>query len=300
MPLLRERSGRLSPPKIAAFLAAIGPIAWLAIEVVTDDLGPKPLTEAIHQTGHWAVRLLLLTLAISPMRRIFDYNRLVLARRTLGVAVACYAGFHLCLYVADQAFALTTVASEIVLRIYLTIGFVTLVGLIALAVTSTDAAIRRMGAKRWNALHDIVYGLGVLALIHFFLQSKINVDEPVLMSGLFLWLLGYRALHRLFGPVTLARLALLAIGAGLATALGEAAWYALATGVDARLVLAANLDFTYSIRPAWWVFGAGAAVAAAAFARRGLLVIPAKAGIQRAANPDAKRRLRPGSPLSRG
>ena len=87
-------------------------------------------------------------------------------------------------------------ASEIALRIYLTIGFVALLALVALGATSTDAAIRRLGGARWNRLHKAVYAIGVLALIHFFLQSKIDVTQVVLMSGFFVFLMGYRLMHR--------------------------------------------------------------------------------------------------------
>jgi len=145
MPFLRERSGRWSPVKIVAFAAALFPALWVAYQAATDDLGPRPITEAIHQIGVWTLRLLLITLAITPAQRILNYPRLSLVRRTLGVACALYAGLHISLYVLDQHFDLLKVASEIVLRIYLLIGAVALTGLIALAATSTDAAVSRLG-----------------------------------------------------------------------------------------------------------------------------------------------------------
>src|SRR5262249_57423469 len=115
---------------------------------IATDLGARRFTEAIHQAGDWALRFLLITLAITPAQRILHYPRLILARRTLGVAAAAYAGLHLSLYVLDQHFDWFKVASEIVLRVYLLIGAVALTGLIALASTSTDAAVRRLGARR--------------------------------------------------------------------------------------------------------------------------------------------------------
>src|SRR5262245_37858203 len=132
MPFLRERSGRWSPVKIAAFTVAAMPALWIACQAVTGDLGPRPMTEAIHQSGDWALRLLLMALAMTPAQRILRYPRIILARRTLGVACAAYAITHLSLYVLDQHFDLYKVASEIVLRIYLTIGAIALTGLIAL------------------------------------------------------------------------------------------------------------------------------------------------------------------------
>ena len=89
MPFLRERSGRWSPVKIVAFAAALLPAAWLVLQTATDDLGARPITEAIHQLGDWALRLTWLTLAITPLQRIFHYPRIILARRILGVAAGC-------------------------------------------------------------------------------------------------------------------------------------------------------------------------------------------------------------------
>ncbi len=168
----------------------------------TGDLGARPVTEAIHQAGDWALRFLLITLAITPAQRILNYPRIILARRTLGVAAAGYAVLHLSLYVLDQHFDLFKVASEIVLRIYLLIGALALIGLIALAATSTDAAISRLGSQRWNALHRLVYGIALIGTVHFFIQSKLDLYEPVLMAGFLIWLLAYRVLYRRNGEVT--------------------------------------------------------------------------------------------------
>src|SRR6266436_8840660 len=104
MPFLRERSGRWSPVKIAAFTASVLPALWIAYQAVTGDLGARPVTEAIHQAGDWALRFLLITLAITPAQRVLNYPRISLARRTLGVACAGYAVLHFSLYVLDQHF----------------------------------------------------------------------------------------------------------------------------------------------------------------------------------------------------
>ena len=135
MAFLRERSGAWCPEKVVAFVGVLLPALWLLGRVWLNDLGPRPFTEAIHFVGDWTVRLLYLTLAVGPARRIFMAPRLILMRRTLGVATFAYALLHLTLYVFDQRFDLAKVASEIVLRFYLTIGFVALVGLITLAAT---------------------------------------------------------------------------------------------------------------------------------------------------------------------
>jgi methionine sulfoxide reductase heme-binding subunit len=267
MPFLRERSGRWSPVKIVAFAAALFPALWVAYQAATDDLGARPITEAIHQIGEWTLRLLLITLAIPPAQRILNYPRLSLARRTLGVACALYAGLHVSLYVLDQHFDLLKVASEIVLRIYLLIGAVALTGLIALAATSTDAAVKRLGPERWKSLHRLIYAIALLATVHFFIQSKLNIYEPVLMAGFLAWLLGCRVLIWRTGELTPLHLLLLAGAAATATAAGEATIYMLTSGVDARRVLLANLDFDMEVRPAWWVLAACLAMAAVGFWR---------------------------------
>jgi sulfoxide reductase heme-binding subunit YedZ len=261
MPFLRERSGRWSPEKIAAFAIALFPAFWIGYRVLAGDLGPRPLNELTHETGSWSVRLLLLALAISPARRIFAASRLVLARRTLGVGACFYIVAHLFLYIYDQHFNLIVVAREIVLRFYLLIGAVALLGMVALAATSWDGAVRRLGAVRWSRLHRLVYPIAVLAIVHFILQAKLRVYEPMMMAGFLFWLFGYRLVHKWAGQVTRMWLFGLAFIAALLTALAEYFWYALATGVDASRVLAAYLDPELGLRPAEWVLIVGLAVA---------------------------------------
>ncbi|MBN8956496.1 MAG: sulfoxide reductase heme-binding subunit YedZ [Rhizobiales bacterium] len=260
MAFLREKNGRWSPEKIAAFVVAVLPALWLLGRFLLHDLGARPITEAIHFTGEWAVRLLLLSLLISPARRILGAGKLILARRTLGVAAMAYALLHLSLYILDQKFNLFVVASEIALRFYLTIGFVALIGLIALGTTSFDAVIRRMG-PRWNTLHRIVYGIAILAIIHFLLQKKLEIYEPTVMAGLLLWLFGYRLWQRLAGAAPgWIGLTALAFASALLTAAVEALWFGVKTGVDPWLVLDANWALDIEIRPAWWVLAVTLAV----------------------------------------
>ncbi|KMO29823.1 ferric reductase [Methylobacterium variabile] len=249
-----DRAGRLSRFKLAVFLLALAPGLWFTGAYALDRLGAKPLTAYLHAMGDWSVRFLILSLAVTPMRRIANAPKLILVRRMLGLTALAYALIHVALYVADQKFDLARVASEIVFRIYLTIGFAGLLGLVVLGVTSTDGMIRRLG-KAWPRLHRLVYPITALALAHFFLQSKIDVSKPVFWSGLFLALMGWRLMHRLKLPTAPLPLLALSLATGLATAALEAAWYALATGVPAEAVLSANLDFSYDVRPAWWVLG---------------------------------------------
>jgi sulfoxide reductase heme-binding subunit YedZ len=252
-----DRAGNLSALKLIVFLGVLAPGLWIALQAATGTLGSKPITSAIHQSGDWAVRFLLLSLLVTPMRHVADWPKLILVRRMIGVAAMAYAAFHLVFYVVEQAWDLQKVASEIVLRFYLTIGFIGLLGLLALGITSTDGMIRRLGGARWNRLHLIVYPIALLAIWHFFLQTKLDVSEPVLMLGFFLWLMGFRLMRRLGFAVRPSQLTVLALISAAATALLEALWYATMTGVMASRILYANLDVAFGIRPALWVGVAG-------------------------------------------
>ncbi len=256
-----DSAGHLSALKAAIFAGTFVPAIWLIADYYSGALGPRPLNAAIHLSGLWAVRFLLLSLAVTPLRRIADWSKLVLVRRMLGLAALAYALLHLTLYAADQGWSPVRIASEILLRYYLAIGFVALLGLIVLGLTSTDAAIRRLG-KAWTRLHKLTYPIAILSIVHFFMQSKIDVWEAALMAGLFLLLMIYRVAQARglgLGPIVLVSAACLA---GLFTAAVETAWFGAASGVPAARVLAANLDFSYQIRPAWWVLAVGLCVAA--------------------------------------
>src|SRR6185369_12017617 len=128
---------------------------------------------------------------LTPARSVFDWMPLVQIRRRIGVAAALYAGLHFLIYVADQKWDLVVVALEIVKRFYLTIGFAALLILAALAITSTNGWQRRLRAN-WKRLHWLIYPAAVLAILHFFIQSKNNVGEAAVAAGLFAWLMGWR------------------------------------------------------------------------------------------------------------
>ena len=273
-----DRSGKFSPLKAVVLAGCCLPGLLLAVYASQGALdpgpvgilGPRPFTEAIHTTGDWAIRFLVLSLAVTPLRRIANWPKLILVRRMLGVTALAYALTHLTLYAFDQKLDFLRVASEIALRFYLTIGFVALLGLAALGATSTDAMIKRLG-KNWQRLHKLVYAIGVLAVLHFFIQTKADVYQATLIGGLFVLLMLYRLAHwRGFSITSPAALVALAVLAALATAAIEYAWYGLATGIPPGRVLAANLQFSFSIRPAWWVLAVGLGVAILAWARSSL------------------------------
>ena len=166
----------------------------------------------------------------------------------VGVAAACYAGLHLLLYVFDQNWRLLTVVTEIAVRAYLTIGFVALLGLLALAVTSTDGWVKRLG-RNWKRLHKLAYGIAVLALIHFFLQSKADVSQATIAAGVFAWAMVWRALPagRDRGPVPLIGLA---FAAALAAVAFEWIWYRFGTHIDPLRVVRGELDVAFGLHPA--------------------------------------------------
>ena len=261
----KDRQSRFSLMKAIVLGAAFVPGLVTAYWWIDGDLGGRPVTEAIHNTGLWAIRFLMITLAVSPARAVFDQPRLILLRRMLGLTALAYAVAHFSLYVVDQHFSAVAVFSEIIRRFYLLIGFVALTTLIALGVTSTDGMIRRMGVW-WKRLHWLAYPVAVLGLLHYFIQTKANVSEAVVFAGIFLWLMGLRLL-----PVgwrgNLAALLGLAVAASLATVGVEFAWYALATGINPWRVLAVSETLRYGLRPAHIVALGGAVVAMLAGAR---------------------------------
>jgi sulfoxide reductase heme-binding subunit YedZ len=184
----------------------------------------------------------------------------------VGVAALAYALLHLVLYAGHLAWDLLAVATEIATRIYLTLGFVVLLGLAALGWTSTDGWQTRLG-PRWKRLHRWVYLLAAGAVLHAFLQSKARADEAVFLAGCYLWVMLWRLLPgrwRAHPPALLGLAAVAALGAALV----EFAWYAAATSLPASRILAANLDLAAGLRPAQSVLLAGFAVALLPWLRR--------------------------------
>jgi sulfoxide reductase heme-binding subunit YedZ len=258
--------------KATAFGGVLLPALQLLGRTLLQDLGAEPYTEVIHQLGLWTIRLLLITLAVTPLQQILGWRGLGSVRRILGVATGCYAALHLGGYMLDQMFDWTKIATEILLRLYLLIGFVALLGLLALTLTSTDGMMRRLG-RNWGRLHRLVYPVALLGLAHFFIQSKLDITEPTWMAGLFALLLGWRLLPRLLGRTAAARpavLLLLALVVAGITSLAEALYFHLLTGVPVGLVLGADLDLAMGIRPPQLVLAAGLALALAAGLQRWL------------------------------
>jgi methionine sulfoxide reductase heme-binding subunit len=258
-----DYGGRFSPFKLAVFVALFLPAGWVAVAYDFGLLGARPLNAAIHAIGLWTIRLIFLALAVTPLREVLHWPRLIIIRRMIGVAAFCYVMTHFSLYIASQTFDIEKVASEIVRRVYLTIGFTALLGLAALAATSTDGMVRRLGGKRWQRLHRLIYGIGVLAAIHNCFQTKLDEWEPTVMAGLLAWLLGYRLLAFRLGArrgLALPWVAGLSLAAAAGTALGEALYFRLAFGAPLLRVLDADFSLATGVRPAAVVLAIGVAV----------------------------------------
>lgn len=266
--LWRDRRGRLSALRVATLAVLLWPVVLLGYDAATRGLGSRPLNDVIHRSGWWALIFLIASLAITPLRRATRAGKLIDVRRMIGVAAGLYALVHLGLYVADQGFSLVKVATEIVSRLYLTIGFVALVALTILTATSNDTAVKRLGGMTWRRLHQLSYLGTVLALVHFFQQTKADVTVPTLYAGIVAWLFGYRILARTLGEAALspAWLAALAVAAAAVTFLGEAVGIAIAFRQPvAEFVpqfLGTAFDTDLGVRPGWWVLAAGLAVVA--------------------------------------
>ena len=279
----RDRRGRFLPFKAAVLAAVCVPGLLTAFWWSQNELGARPVTEAIHEIGLWAIRFVMIALAITPLRAALDWGKLLLLRRMLGLTALTYAVAHFSLYIVQQNGNMAMVVSEIVHRFYLTIGFAVLLGLIALGVTSTDGAVRRMG-RWWKRLHRLAYPLAALALLHYFIQSKANVSEPVFVAGLYVWLMLWRALpvrwQRAVGVYPVLALASSASAAGI-----EFAWYAINTHINPWRVLEANETLRFGLRPAHYVglvtLGLGVVILARRISptlRRGRRPVVARAG----------------------
>ncbi len=260
--LWRDRRGRLSWLRIAALTLLLFPLAKALAEAGAIAHGARPINDLIHRAGFWTLLFLGVTLAVTPLRSIGRYGQLVDIRRLLGVGTFCYAAAHVSLYFADQGYDIGKFVHEITHRWYLIIGGTAWLGLAVLAITSTDSMTRRLGPLHWRRLHQLVYAIALLALIHYFQQTKADVTVPVFVAGLFGWLLLYRGLAWWQDTRELATLSLFAltIVVSLLTFAGEAIGIGIAFHVSPMRVFDTVFDFDVGIRPGWQVLAAGLAV----------------------------------------
>lgn len=168
------------------FAACAIPVLLLAYRAFAGSLGPNPVEAITQYTGQWALRLLLITLAITPLRKLSGVNALVRVRRMLGLYAYFYACLHLLTYVwLDAFFSLAYIWDDIAKRLYITVGFTAFCLLTPLAATSTNAMIRRLGARRWQQLHRLGYAAALAAILHFLWLVKADLREPLLYLGIF-------------------------------------------------------------------------------------------------------------------
>jgi sulfoxide reductase heme-binding subunit YedZ len=266
--LWRDKRGRLSWLRFGALVLLLLPAMKALYDADAILHGARPLNDMIHRAGFWALVFLGVTLAVTPFRRITRSGNLIDVRRMLGVGTFCYIAAHLSFFITDQRFDAGKVVHEITHRWYLIIGGTAWLGLATLAVTSTDGMVRRLGSLRWRRLHQIVYAIALLALIHYFQQTKADVSVPVFAASLFLWLFAYRVLAWWMDTGELSTLSLLAltVTVSVITFAGEAIGIAIAFHVSPMRVLNVAFDLRAGVRPGWQVLAAGLAVVALDFA----------------------------------
>ncbi|MFB1486996.1 MULTISPECIES: sulfite oxidase heme-binding subunit YedZ [unclassified Thiocapsa] len=178
--------------KPLVFLLCLVPLGVLIARGTSGALGPNPVEAITHFTGDWTLRLLLVTLAVTPLRRLTGQAWLVRYRRMLGLFAFFYAVLHVLTYLwLDRFFDLGTIAEDVLKRPYITVGFAAFVLMVPLAITSTQGWIRRLG-RRWKRLHRAVYAIGVLGVLHYLWLVKADLLEPAIYGGILAVLLGMR------------------------------------------------------------------------------------------------------------
>ncbi|MGE3840682.1 MAG: sulfite oxidase heme-binding subunit YedZ [Vicinamibacterales bacterium] len=178
--------------KLPVFAASILPAAWLVWGAFTDRLGANPIDAITDTTGDWTLRFLLISLAVTPLRRLTGWNQVIGLRRMLGLFAFFYATLHFGTYlVLDQFFAFDYIVADIAKRPYITVGFTAFVLLVPLAVTSTKGWIRRLG-RRWQLLHRLVYVSACLGVVHYLWLVKLDTTRPLRYAAALAALLGLR------------------------------------------------------------------------------------------------------------
>ena len=179
--------------KPLVFFLCLLPFLGLVVDGFTGGLGVNPVETVTHVTGEWALRLLLITLAVSPLRTWFGWRRQLLLRRMLGLFAFFYATLHFgAWFILDQGLSLGLMMEDVIERPYITVGFIAFILLIPLAMTSTNGMIRRLGGKNWRRLHKSVYAVGVLAVLHYLWLVKADWIEPAVYALILAVLLSAR------------------------------------------------------------------------------------------------------------
>jgi sulfoxide reductase heme-binding subunit YedZ len=187
-----KKSIRVIKPLV--FAACLLPAASLVWAALTSRLGANPIDAITDVTGTWTLRFLMITLAVTPLRRLLHWNEAIRFRRMLGLFAFFYGSLHFLTYfVLDQFFAFDIIAADIAKRPYITVGFTGFVLMIPLAVTSTAAMIRRLGGRRWQMLHRLIYVSASAGVVHYLWLVKADTTRPLRYAALLSVLLGIRA-----------------------------------------------------------------------------------------------------------
>jgi sulfoxide reductase heme-binding subunit YedZ len=181
--------------KIPVFLLCLVPVLLLILRYLHQELGANPIEFITHATGDWTLRFLSITLAISPLRRLLGLPDLIRYRRMLGLFAFFYGCLHFTTYFwLDKFFDFSEIAKDVVKRPYITAGFVGFIGMVPLAATSTAGWIRRLGGRRWQMLHRLIYLSAIAGVIHYLWLVKSDVRKPALYGAIVLVLLAERAI----------------------------------------------------------------------------------------------------------
>ena len=184
-----NHSALFKPVVFLLCLLPIGNLIWAGIH---DDLGANPAEAIIRGLGDWALYFLLMTLSITPLRKLLRINALVKVRRMLGLLVFFYAFLHLVGYIwFDQYFDWNEIIRDIIKRPFITLGFATFLLLMPLAFTSTNKMMKRL-KKRWKTIHQLIYPISIMATLHYFWMTKADFRQPVFIATILTVLLGYR------------------------------------------------------------------------------------------------------------
>jgi methionine sulfoxide reductase heme-binding subunit len=162
------------------FLACLGPVGYLAYAALTGRLSANPIADITNETGVWTLRFLALTLLITPLRRVTRWNWLIRYRRMIGLFAFFYGSLHFTTYFwLDQFFDLQGIVKDVVKRPFITVGFTAFVLMIPLAITSTTGWIRRLGGRRWNLVHRLIYVTAALGVVHYYWLVKADTTRPI-------------------------------------------------------------------------------------------------------------------------
>jgi methionine sulfoxide reductase heme-binding subunit len=252
--------------KAGTFALMFAPALWLIDQFRSGEFGPVPMGGLTYWSGLWATALLLLALAVTPAVTILRFGRLVIVRRMIGVTALLYTLAHIVIYFALRLWDFTRISREMVTRPSLILATAATLGLIALGATSLDVIVERMGVS-WQRLHNIVYVVTALALIHYLLSPGIFPDQ-YLTSGMFFWLITWRLLARRRLGADALTLTALAVVSTLFTALLEAGWVWAYHGYEPVGTLAANFSLELGVPAAWKMLALGLAVALVAALRQ--------------------------------